>query len=223
MALVPLRNNDNELVDSNVRFRAIDKSSGIQVVKGGITKDSSVFDSIISAYSNLIYHPFALGFLIFGCFILLAEYHRDQGPLELIGTLIYNAVRDKDTPMFAKTALVLVSKMVSLLIGYKIFFGKICLVWFSYIAKPSSRNLWYSMILTGFVLLKVMNYFEIFVLTQIYYLFVMVRKPIFKFVLVVIFVCIFIIEIIDINKYMVVETKNYRPPPAPQPVPKKQP
>lgn len=191
-------NNVPITVDSNGRTRVID-ALGRQSIKGGQTVDSNLFDSIFNSYACLIYHPFALCCLVIGLFIFFAESNGSNGPLEIIAHSLGVAAVDPSYPTFVRGLFNVLFAVFHFLVAYKLVVGKLCLILVTYIAKPSTRNLVFSVIVSFIALFKLFSYLELFVLTQLFFLFSMVRNPRLKLAFIVLFVAIFVAEFININ------------------------
>lgn len=194
MALVP----NNYFTTDGGRTRAFN-ADGIQAVRGGQTVASSFFESVFNCYSLLVYHPFASIFFGFGVFILLAEYHNAAGPLEGVQALFATASTLEANAKFARTLFSVFAYLLAKLVVYKIVVGKLALVWYPYLVKPSQRHMYSSIILTIMVFIMSMSYIEVVVLSQLYFLYVTLRAPLFKLSVLIVFVCIFVAGIIPIT------------------------
>lgn len=199
MALVPTNDRPVMMTDTTTGRARFYNQSGQQAIKGGQTVDASLFDAIKGAYSNLIYHPGALVLLVFGIFIFVAEFHNTHGPLELIADKVASLLSSPDVPGFVRGALRIVFVFFTYLIRYKVLVGKLALVWFTWVCKPSTRHMIIALFLSTLVLIRLNTYLELFVLSQLFYLYAMLRSPLYKLACVVIFVAVFVAEIIDMS------------------------
>lgn len=172
---------DFQLVAADFRGRAVD-SLGQQVYKGGQTVNSGIIQSITSSYSLLVFHPVASIMLVLGVFILVAEFYATAGPLEYMANALLSVVKDPDSTQVAKTASSLASVVVLHAIDWKISVAKICLIWYTYVVKPSGRHVIIAVVLTVSVFLMQITYIKLFVISQVFFLFACVRSPFWKVV-----------------------------------------
>jgi len=181
--------------------RLIDSDTGIQSIRGSQRVGSGFLSSVASAYSNLFYHPVALFILGIAIFILLAELNSHDGPLEIALQALIDYAKDIHHPTWLRNLAVILSNIVAAAIKYKIIIATLALIWFTAICKPSARTIVTAIILTAIVLFfKKFSVLEIFVLSQLFYLFVMLRTPSHKAIVAVFFILLFMTETINVDQ-----------------------
>lgn len=179
--------NGFQLVASDWRGKAVD-SAGQQIYKGGQRVDSGIIESVVSSYSLLVYHPIAAFALALGIFILVAEFFATAGPLEFLADTLLEILKNPDSTGFSKVTSSVALIVVHKGIDWKLVLAKMCLVWFTYIVKPSGRNMLYAAIITLIVLLMQVTFIKLIVITQLFFLFACIRSPFWKFVIFIFFV-----------------------------------
>lgn len=190
------------LVLDNGRYRSY-TGEGIQSIKAGQTITTSLLDSIVSAYTSLVYNIPAMILLSLGTFILIAEYNQSTGPIELIA----EAFKQCHTIQSAENG----NKLAAGICGFghlifnraaafKYAVGVISLCVFPYITKPSKRHLILTAVLLIITLIMHLDFLELFVLSQLYFLFATLRNPVYKTLCVILFFAIFIIGSVTLPK-----------------------
>lgn len=199
MAVVRYKNTPTVLETRDGRFTAVD-DAGRQVFRSGQTTDSTLVASTVAAYSTLVYHPIAMALAILGLLIFLAEYHNNHGPLEMAASYLAEIVRDAAThPAFLRVLAKFVLPLLHFLIPYKLFFGKLCLIWATYACKPSQRHLYMSVALSFFAAIRILSYLDILLLSNLFFLYALFRNPMFKSLAFVVFVVIFVLDCIGLH------------------------
>lgn len=201
--------------NNNTRERAVD-DLGIVTVRGGQVVGESFFSSIFNAFYNIVYHPIALIFAVLAILIILAETDNKHGPIEVLIDL-FTRVKDENPNVFVQRFVPFVIKLLAVVKDYKLVLAYSMLVLVPYIAKPSARNLVLTAIMLAFVLLHTFSHLDIIFMTVLFYLFNMLRAPAHKFIIVLIFVLVFCLGLIDIDKVLNPSgsnSTNTTPPPV---------
>lgn len=169
-------------------------TSGRVIYKGGQTVNESFLDSVVSAYCNLVNAPIALFVQVFLLVLLIAETGK-IGPLENAELAAKAIAGDKTEPVFIRQVMAFVAQVMRFLIAHKMKFIPIGLIFIPAIAKPSSKNIMASLMLSIMVLLNKFVNNELLLLSQLYFLFVMLRNPRHKFAIAAVMVAIFMLGI----------------------------
>ena len=137
---------------SNQRNRVVD-TTGLTVVKGGITANMGFLSSVLAAYTNLVNNIPVLITAIFLIFVWIAEENKTDGPLENIQSLLTDI---KVEYSWERQLVNLLEFLVKFLIKFKIQFIQVGFAWLPYFAKPSSNSMYLSILhsLTIFVMRK---------------------------------------------------------------------
>nr|WOK58432.1 MAG: hypothetical protein [Longquan rodent ribovirus 1]WOK58435.1 MAG: hypothetical protein [Longquan rodent ribovirus 1]WPV62217.1 MAG: hypothetical protein [Wenzhou rodent hepe-like virus 1] len=180
------------------RQRAYDDDTGAQTIRGGQFFNEGILSAIPKAYANLVYHPIALVVLVFSVAVILAASAKVEGPLEYIRDFLHQIIiDDQDYPFVVNIAHWLLTAVV-LMINHKVTIFYCALACVPAIVKPSSRNLVISSLAVVFILvsLRSLTPMGVLVASQIYYLIVMVRSPLHKIILVILFFLFFFTNVI---------------------------
>lgn len=173
---------------------------GITVMRGGNVIGSSLLDSIIDAYTNLMsYQPIATVL-----FVLAIVYYSTliidkpkSSPFLLMHASILTTHTNATGPLI-KSLASFSSTITSILKTYDSFVGLICAMGFPYLSKPSTRNAILSTILILYSLLGGLKPLPIIMLSQMFFLLVQLRSPKHKAIIVI----IAIVTIIINHEYM---------------------
>lgn len=180
-----------EVVPVNDTKPKIMRSDGITYIKGGQYVNEGFMTAVMKSYSNLTNQPAALIFLIFMIFVFLSEYNTTTGPLEELNTRL-DKIAKGGTNAFERSfanALVIVLKI---LVKYKAMFIKLGFVWFVYMVKPSSNNLYVCLVETFVIfLLRDWSVLSFVLLSQAHFIYTSVRTPshkLFTFILAIVLI-----------------------------------
>nr|UDL14015.1 MAG: hypothetical protein [Xiangshan martelli-like virus 4] len=192
-------------IDSSVagttrgRPRATESTTGITVVRGGNLLGTGLFQSIQDAYTNLNQNGFVIVYLGILGFASIAEFSKTTGPLELMKDALDAIVKDKKDHSLLINLAILLSKLLGFMIANKFRFMALGWMWFPYFAKPSSKNFWVSLFLSLFAIFSVsLDIWEIFFISQAYYLWAALRNPTHKMIALIVGVFLLIIAL-DVN------------------------
>lgn len=175
-----------------VRERKLTRQ-GVVTIRGGQTVSDSLFSAIYSSYSNIVYHPIAMALLVTGVMLVISEHHGTKGPLETI----LDFLKSKDDPNEPEFVRKIVSYLVTIfthIVTYKDKYSALIFVAIAPIAKPSSRNCTIAVILSLFLILTKYSLIEMLLLSQCFYLHVMLRNPGYKLLMVLACVAILLID-----------------------------
>lgn len=171
-----------QLVQSDWRGKAVDRL-GQQSYKGGQTIDVGILEAIPRCYTLLIYHPLGVCLFVLGFFILIAEYYASPGPLEYMADAFIKVSEDASLNNGTRGFSAVVATVFHLSTDYKTIIAKLCLVWCSYVVKPSGRNMLYAGVLSLIVLIMSLTFIKLIVISQLFFLFVCIRSPMWKTVI----------------------------------------
>lgn len=192
---MPIADLSGAVVPADRTSKLVDTSSGIQIIKGGQAADEKFVDSIIKSYTNLVNNPIAMITLIFLVFAIIAENGAIEGPIEALADLI-NKQLTIEHPGWKKVIFNFLASSVKILINNKIELLGIGLMWVPYMVKPSGNNLFVSSFATVLVwLMADWSLIDIFVLSQLYFLFVSIRNPTYRVLIVGIAVFVFFVGV----------------------------
>ncbi|AVK59482.1 hypothetical protein [Nephila clavipes virus 4] len=180
--------NRSLVVSENFRGRVLD-SQGISAIRAGQTVDAGLFDAVKASYSNLVYHPIALFFFCMGTFIFIAETYETVGPLELIAQQFHKTA-DNSTNNLVRAFMALLLFPLEKLIANKIVVAIICLMLVPYSCKPSRSNLFFTAVFLFTFLIAEFTVLEVFVCSNLFFLFVMIRSPIYRLIIIFVFIVI---------------------------------
>lgn len=181
--------------------KMVDSSSGIQTIRGGQRVGEGFISSTIAAYANLVYHPIALTLFIFAIFVFIGEVNNSAGPFEILQAACIRIIADPNYPAPVKQISAIILTIDNFLIAYKSMIAATSLVWFTYATKPSSRNACISAVLSAVVIFtQSFTVLDIFVLSQLFFLFANLRTPAHKYFMLFLFCIIFVTSLLDLNK-----------------------
>ncbi len=181
--------------------RVIDADTGIQSIRGSQRVGEGFFESARAAYANLVYHPISLLLLTLGVFILVAELHNTNGPFEMVMEALRTYIADPLHPAWLRNLAAAIIIPLSYMIKYKSMIATVSLIFFTYVSKPSMRNLILASLFILYVIfVKAATVLDVLILSQLFYLFCNLRTPTHKIVIVVLFVALFATTIIDTDK-----------------------
>lgn len=169
---------------------------GITVMRGGNVIGSSLIDSVIDAYTNLLsYQPiatmlFVLAIIYYAIMILEKP---NSNPFHLIHNSVVATHTNATSPIL-KSIASFTSGLTAIMKNYDSFVALICAMLFPYLSKPSTRNAILSTILTLYSLLGRLGPLPIIMLSQMFFLLVQLRSPKHKAIIVVIAVVTIIIN-----------------------------
>ena len=177
---------------SNQRNRVVD-TTGLTVVKGGITANMGFLSSVLAAYTNLVNNIPVLITAIFLIFVWIAEENKTDGPLENIQSLLTDI---KVEYSWERQLVNLLEFLVKFLIKFKIQFIQVGFAWLPYFAKPSSNSMYLSILhsLTIFVMRK-WSSVVFFLIANFHFLFLSLRSPTYKMVILIIAIFLLFVEI----------------------------
>lgn len=193
------RNSDVTFFDNNELKRGYDADTGIQTVRSGQTVGDNIISSIISAYANLVYHPIAATMLGFAVFTLIAEVNNSHGPIELMLDALIHFMNETSNPYWLRSLAGVLAFFLTYFINHKLLIAYMFLIWTSYAVKPSSRNLVIALIFSFIVVYMKLTFFDILVISQMLYLFVMLRTPLHKALIAGLFFAVYVFHVIDIK------------------------
>lgn len=203
---------------------------GISVLKGGNVLGSSFVNSVIDAYTNVLsYQPISTCLLILSFVFFYATIHHDNtmNPFFIMRESLYQTINNKNTSNFVSSMSSFCATILKTILPYDFEFATFCSFFFVYLAKPSSRNLLFSSILTVSVLVFKFNALSILFLSQLFFLYTQVRSPKHK-ALIVLFAVVTIIighkylmQLSGIEEYYLPEVPANRdiPPPVNRDIP----
>lgn len=185
-----------DLNDVNAaRPRLVDSQTGIQVIKGGITRDTSFLDSCVSAYANLVNQPVTLLLGAFLTFMYLAEEAKTDGPLEAIKEIMEPISNSSDIlweKRFAHGAI----KVLDFLIRWKFQFIAVGYAWLPYMAKPSRNSMGLSIVHTFLIfLMRKWSTLTFILVAHAHFLFVSLRKPIYKMIIILLVIAFLFLDV----------------------------
>lgn len=158
---------------------------GVTIIRGGQTITDSLLSAVQNSYTNIVYHPVAMTFLIIGVMLVISEHHGTKGPLEVILDFLKTKAEDKDEPEFLKKVISYLVTMFTHIVTYKDKYSALIFVAIAPIAKPSSRNFVMATIISLFLLLSKYSLLEMLLISQCFYLHVMLRNPSYKFLMII--------------------------------------
>lgn len=154
--------------------------AGVQTVKGGSQIGAGFFDSIQSAYTNLVNKPIALFLIIVATLGLLALNHSNLTPIDTMYNAAYSTSINEDMPYAIRSISSFWTWVLSVVVLYQDFLLPAIFFAGVYLAKPSTNNAWLCAILTLIVWLSGINHIEALCLGHLVILFTQIRDPTYK-------------------------------------------
>lgn len=176
------------LIESDAApLKAVD-DTGRNLIKSGQTLESGFFESILGVYSNLTQNPallFSFGLVLF---IVMAESKiiTNYEPIEKILASLKTISADTKEPVFIQSLAKIGIKLFTFILDNKIRFLSVLVTFLPYFAKPSTKNLVFISVIAFYVLFFPSQNWSLFqsaLTSQIVLLFVCLRKPQFKFLI----------------------------------------
>nr|DBA11537.1 TPA_asm: putative viral coat [Rabai virus] len=165
-----------------VRERKVTRQ-GVTIIRGGQSVSDSLFSAIYSSYANIVYHPIAMALLVTGIMLVVSEHHGTKGPLETILDFL-KSKDDPKEPVFIRKIVSYLVTVFTHIVTYKDKYSALIFVAIAPIAKPSGRNYTTAVILSFFLVLTTYSLLEMLLLSQFFYLHVMLRNPGYKLLMV---------------------------------------
>lgn len=161
---------------------------GVTVLRGGNVLGSSLLDSVIDAYTNVLsYQPVALVLLLISLLYYISKILQQEtiNPFLMINNSVSTAHSEETNPGFK--ALVSFFKVLArLLVSYEKYFALLFSMSFPYLTKPSSRNAITAFLLFIYCVLSKASYISILFLSQLFFLLVQLRSPKHKAIIILI-------------------------------------
>lgn len=189
-------NNPFIVNDDLGRPRVLD-TSGRQMVKHGSTGNETFYEAIIISYSNLMNHLHLVIFYVFLAGVFVFELADDKsGPLEMILKTCESINSDDKALAFEKPIAKFLIWLINLLLPYKLKFIAAAFAFFAYSFKPSRSNLWVGVIVVLMIfLLRDWNALDFILFSQLHHIFVSVRNPFHKLVVLTLGIFIFFVAV----------------------------
>lgn len=177
---------------NEVRTKLVNSGTGVQVIKGSISENTGFIEGIVLAYSNLVHKPIVIIIATFLIFEYLALESSIGGPIHEIKAIAQEIQLRNDTSLTEKT----IAKSVFMFFNYLSKFERFLIVlgfaWLPYVAKPSTNSLYICICHTLLAfLMRGWHTFTFILLANFHYVFMALRKPGHKLVVIILAIVVF--------------------------------
>ncbi|APG77659.1 hypothetical protein [Hubei virga-like virus 15] len=163
----------------DARTRMVD-SRGITTIKGGNLTGATLIQSVQDAYTNVMQNAIATSMMALLVIITLAEHAQTKGPLESMRDALA-ALVDSGEMSGAKNFIAsAVHNILVYVVNHKDVIIEVAWIWWPWVVKPSTKNMWMSVVLSFFAVFAELTLFEIVALANAYFLWVSLRNPAHK-------------------------------------------
>lgn len=197
-------------VDGSNRQKVVDAATGIQAIKGSQRIDEGFLEGVRASYTNVIsYHPIALFLFAVGLFVFIAEEGGHDGPLEMAVAALTKYLEEAHHPTWARNIAAVCLALVRFLITWKIAVASVCLILFPVMSKPSTKNWIIALFLFIYsIYSRDLTTGDVFVLSQLHFLFANLRNPAHSAIIFIVFVAIFVFDVLSATGVSVEMGKN---------------
>lgn len=157
--------------------------AGVQTIKGGSPIGSGFFDSVTSAYTNLVNSPISLVLIIFASFVFFTLSSDTSTPLVLTYNSLLNTSLSANNPAPVRSVATFFTYIFSFLVDYEYYFAVFSFLAGIYMAKPSTNNAYLCSVLGIILALTSYSPFEALVLCHLALIYTQIRDPTYRLII----------------------------------------
>lgn len=161
----------------------------MQEIKSGQSTNETFLGAIQAAYQNLVYHPMVLLVNIVTIYEIWSLYSSDTKSPFLVLRLMVELKASQTS--YEQFFFYIVFPLLDFLIRHSVTMLKLILPFVVYSVKPSYRNFMFALLVSIVFWLSGFCLRVVFILTQVFYLFAVLRSPSYKMIMLVVFLFLF--------------------------------
>lgn len=174
------------------KVKLVDATSGIQVIKGSIAKDATFIQAITASYTNLTHNPAALILGSILLFTYLSIEAKTPTPFYQINDRLNVIINDTNAAQWEVALARAFSVVFKFILKYEKQLTVIGFAWIPVLVKPSTNSIILATVHSFIVfVLRDWQSFTFILLANSHLIFVSVRNPLHKLLIVILTIGIF--------------------------------
>jgi hypothetical protein len=174
------------------RVKLVDPNTGIQVVKGSISKDATFVQALLASYTNLTHNPAAL---IVGAILLFTYLSIEAGtptPFRQIHDKLHLIINDTDATRWEVALAKALVVLFDFILKYENQIVVIGFAWVPVLVKPSTNSIILATVHSFIVfILRDWHSFTFMLLANAHLIYVSMRNPLHKLIVIIITIGVF--------------------------------